>query len=113
MFQIHPLYVFVFLGCLKMSFVRYGCLKDVFCTLWMSQRRLLYVMDVSKMSFVRYGCLKDVFCTLWMSQKRFYCVSNSFIAHPITVNGKLYVYVNINLISLKKCVIYSHDNTKK
>ena len=33
----------------KMSFVRYGCLKDV-----------LYILNVPKMSFVRYGCLKDV-----------------------------------------------------
>ena len=48
----------------KMSFERYGCLKDVFCTLWMSQRCLLNVMDVSKMSFERYGCLKDVICSL-------------------------------------------------
>ena len=39
----------------KTSFVRYECLKDVFCKLWMSQRRLLYVMV----------CLKDVFCMLW------------------------------------------------
>ena len=53
-----------------MSFVRYGCLKDVFCTLWIFQRRLLYVIDVSKMSLVRYGCLKDVFCTLWMLERR-------------------------------------------
>ena len=48
----------------KTSFVRYERLKDVFCTLWTSQRRLLYDMNVSKTSFVRYGCLKDVFCTL-------------------------------------------------
>ena len=40
-------------------FVRYGCLKDVFCTLWVSQRRFLYVMDVSNTSFVPYGCLKE------------------------------------------------------
>ena len=33
----------------KMSFVRYGCFKDV-----------LYVMDVLKTDFVRYGCFKDV-----------------------------------------------------
>ena len=43
-------------------------LEDVFCTLWMSQRRLLNVMyvsrrllnvmNVSKMSFDCYGCLK-------------------------------------------------------
>ena len=32
------------------SFVRYGCLKDFFCTLLMSQRRLLYVINVSKAS---------------------------------------------------------------
>ena len=50
---------FIRYGCLKDSFVRYGCLKDVFCTLWMSQRRLLYVMDVSKTSF----------CMLWMSHR--------------------------------------------
>ena len=54
----------------KTSFVRYGCVKDIFCMLWMTQRRLLYVIDVSKTSFVRYGGLKDVFCMLWMSQKR-------------------------------------------
>ena len=36
---------------LKTSFVRYGCLKDVFYTLQMSLRRLLYVTDVFKTSF--------------------------------------------------------------
>ena len=51
-----------------MSFVRYECLKDIFCTLW--------VMDVQKMSFVCYECdkdvcLKEVFCTL-----RLYCTSS-------------------------------------
>ena len=71
--------------CLKVVFIRYELLKDVFCTLWMSEicllyvmdiskmsfvtlwmseRCFLYVMDVSKMSFVCYGCLKDVFCKL-------------------------------------------------
>ena len=52
----------------KTSFVRFlyvmDVFKDIFCTLWMSQRRLfmlwmsqrhlLYVMDVSKTSFIRY-----------------------------------------------------------
>ena len=48
-------------------FVRYECFKDVFCTLWMSLRRLLYVMDVLKTStkrifhFLCYECVKDVF----------------------------------------------------
>ena len=68
----------------RRPFVRHGCLKDVFCTLWMTQRLsknsfvcygslkdvFLYVMDVSKMSFLRYECLKDVFFTLWMPQRR-------------------------------------------
>ena len=40
--------------------------------LWMSQRHLLYVMDVSKTSFVCYGCIKDIFCMLWMSQRRLF-----------------------------------------
>ena len=49
-----------------MSFVHYGCLKEVFCnkrlknvfrTLWMSQR------------CQRYEKRKDFFCTLWMSQR--------------------------------------------
>ena len=31
---------------LKTFFVRYECLKDVFCTLWMSQRWILYIIDV-------------------------------------------------------------------
>ena len=71
---------FVCYKCLKHIFLfLFGCLKDVFCTLWMSQRWLLYIMDVSKTSFVRYDrlkmsfvcykCLKDVFCTLWMSER--------------------------------------------
>ena len=54
-----------------MSFVRYESLKDVFCTLWMCQRHLLYVMDDSKTSFVRYRCLKDIFCSLWRTQRLF------------------------------------------
>ena len=60
----------------KMSFVRYGCLKDVFCTLWTSQRRLLYVMYVSKTSFVHYGYVKDVFCTLRICQRRLLYITN-------------------------------------
>ena len=40
--------------CLK-SFVHYECLKEVFYKLWMSLRRLYYVMDVLKTSFVSYG----------------------------------------------------------
>ena len=61
----------------KTSFVRYGCLKDVFCKLWMCQRRLLYVMDVLKTFFVQYFyvCLKDV---LWMSQKHLMSKDSDF-----------------------------------
>ena len=43
-----------------MYFVRYGFLKDVFCTLWMSQRRALFVIGVFKTYFARYGYLKDL-----------------------------------------------------
>ena len=57
MFQRRLLYV---MDVSETSFVRYGCLRDVFGTLWMSQRCLWYVMDVSGTSFVRYECLKDV-----------------------------------------------------
>ena len=58
----------------KTSFVRYGCLKNIFYKLWMSQKHLLYVMYVLKTSFfILYGCLKNVFCTLWMSQR---CLKN-------------------------------------
>ena len=32
----------------------------------MTQRALLYVMNVSKTSFERYECLKDIFWTLWL-----------------------------------------------
>ena len=46
---------------------RHECLKNVFHTLWMSKRCLLYVENVLKMSFVCYECLKDVFySTLWI-----------------------------------------------
>ena len=45
---------------LKTSFLRCGCLKDVFCMLWMSQRRVLYVMNVSKTCFVCHECLRDI-----------------------------------------------------
>ena len=53
-----------------MSFVHYECLKDVFCSLWMSQRYFFVRLAFKKMSFlnvikdihyVHYGCLKDVF----------------------------------------------------
>ena len=44
----------------NMYFVRYGFLKDVFCTLWMSQRRALFVIGVFKTYFARYGYLKDL-----------------------------------------------------
>ena len=66
--------------------VHYGCLKNIFCTLWMSQKPLFMLWMSSKTSFVRYGCLKDVFlcygclkdifCTLWMSQRRLLYVMN-------------------------------------
>ena len=46
---------------LKTSFVLYGYFEDIFCTLWMFQRSLLYFIDVSKTSFVRYKCLEDSF----------------------------------------------------
>ena len=88
---------------LKMSFVRYECLKYVFCTLWMSQRFLLYkqifilhyIMDVSKTSFVRYDrskisfvCyefLKDVFCMLQMSQ--------TYLFAPFRMSQRCLLYV--------------------
>ena len=57
---------------LSTSFVRYKCLKDVFCTLWMSKRHLLNVMNVSKTSFVRYECIKDIFCTLLLYEIIFF-----------------------------------------
>ena len=45
--------------------IRYECLIDVFCVLWMGQRRLLYVMNVLNIYiFVRYECLENIFCTL-------------------------------------------------
>ena len=47
----------------------YGCLKDVFWMLWISQRCLLDVMNFSKMSFGCYEFLKDVFCMLLISQR--------------------------------------------
>ena len=68
---------------LETPFVSYECLKDVFCMLWMSKRRLLYVMDVSRTSFVCYKCpfkmslacyehLKDVFSNVYkMSSIRY------------------------------------------
>ena len=77
----------------KTSFVCYGCLKDVLCMLWMSQRRLLYVMDVSKTSFVCYGCLQDVLCMLWMSQRRLLFVMDvsktSFVCYGCLKNLSL------------------------
>ena len=60
-------FVLMSYGCLKDVFCMLWILKDVFRILWMSNRRLLYIMDVLNMSSVRLGCLKDVFCTLWMS----------------------------------------------
>ena len=69
---------------LKMSFVRYECLRDVFGTLWMSQ----------KMSFVRYECLKDVFRTYYESEK----VLNEFVVFQT---------------SLVFCYGYFFQNTKQ
>ena len=52
---------------LKTSFVRYGCLKDVFCMVWMSQRHLFYVMDVSRhLSNVILGLYQMVQSTKWL-----------------------------------------------
>ena len=52
-----------------MSYLRHVYLKNVYGTLWMSQRCLLNVMDVSKMFYVCYQCLKGVLFTLCMSKK--------------------------------------------
>ena len=66
-----------------MACVHYGCLKEVFCnkclknvfrTLWMSQRCLLYVMESQRCQ--RYEKRKDFFCTLWMSQRGLSYVMN-------------------------------------
>ena len=48
---------------IKMSFARYGCLKDVFCTLWMSKRHLC-LLWISKWCF----------CPFWnkFNKKRFF-----------------------------------------
>ena len=43
---------------LKTSFVHCECLKNVFCTLWMSVRFLLHVINVLKTSSVHYEHLK-------------------------------------------------------
>ena len=47
-------------GCLKYVFERYGCLKDVFCTSWIS---FVCYVDVEQISRIlwKYGCLKNVF----------------------------------------------------
>ena len=77
------------MGVFRMSIVRYECLKDVFCTLWMFLRCLLCVMGVFKMSFVRYGCLKDVFCTLWMSLRcRLYMPFICHLKDPFYIKEK-------------------------
>ena len=49
-------------GCLKDVFCTLWLLKYVFCTLWMSQRCLFFIMDVSKM--------------LWMSQRYLFYIMN-------------------------------------
>ena len=64
-FPIKVIFVIQLISCtLFMSFVLHVCHKGILCTSWcMSQRRLLYVMNVSKASFVCYVCLKGIFCT--------------------------------------------------
>ena len=82
----------------------------------MSQRRLLYVINVknafvyildvsktsfaryvnvSKMSFVRYGCFKGVFCTLWMF-KEVFCMlwmSQRRLLQVMNVSKTSFVYI--------------------
>ena len=87
----------------KRSSVYYECLKYVFCMLWLSQRRMWYVMDVLKTSFVCYGCLY-VFCKLWMSlsllyvmdvKKNVFCILWIFERHIFALwmsqRGLLYI----------------------
>ena len=53
----------------NMFFVCYECLKDVFCSLWMSQRysfwyslkKMSFLNVIKDIHYVHYGCLKDVF----------------------------------------------------
>ena len=92
---------FVRYGCLKDVFCTYECLKDVFCTLWMSQRCILYFMNVSKMYFVLHECLKAVFCALWMSQRRLLYVMNAWKMS----------FVRYDCLKAVFCTLRRHKNT--
>ena len=97
---------------LKMSLKSYNSLKDVFSMLWMSQRRLLYVMDVSKTSFVRYECLKDIFCALWMSQ-RLFCtlwMSQRRLSYVVDVSKTSFVrYGCLKDVPETACIHWEHE----
>ena len=51
----------------------YECLNDDLCTLWMSQWRSLYVMNVFCTLWMSQWRFKDIFCTLEMSQ---WCIND-------------------------------------
>ena len=81
---------------LNTSFVYYGYLKHVFCILWISQTRLLYIMDILKTSFERYGCLKICFLyvmdVLKTSFVRYGCVGKiSYLFQVVHVSEPSFV----------------------
>ena len=91
----------------------------------MSQRCLLYVMNVLKMSFVYYRCLKIVFCTLWMSQQcllfvmdvskmsfvRYECLNDVFCTLWMSPRCLLYVIVmNVSKMSFVRYECTGYDD---
>ena len=103
-------------GCLKDVFCTLWLLKYVFCTLWMSQRCLLYIMigqicflyvtNVSKMSFFHYGCLKDVMNVSKISFLHYECLKEVFV----TLWSLKYVFCMLRMS--QRCLLFHYGCLK-
>ena len=69
---------FLYVIFIETSFVRFGFLWNIFCTLWMSFERLLYVMGIFVDTFFVWGLYWNIFCTFWDSLKHLLNVMNVF-----------------------------------
>ena len=82
---------FLYVIFIETSFVRFGFLWNIFCTLWMSFERLLYVMGIFVDTFFVWGLYWNIFCTFWDSLKHLSNVMNVFWMLLMSFERLLYV----------------------
>ena len=93
---------------LRRFFVRYKCFEVVFCTSWMSKRRLLYVKNVLKKSFECCECINDIFRTLCLEDVyrtlRIFWRKESFVLYEFTKTwGKKKTHLHFDTMQWEVC----------